>query len=152
MPIDAVARAHDIQPSLRMIATQRLELDPQLAEHADEMFVLLQDPALYQYENEAPRSVERGGTPHAAHERPAVVHRQGHAGARGEGSHDGGDRHPAHRGRLVRRPAEPARGARSRTLGASDRIVAPEAVGTMPYVRQLPRPAHPNRLPGRIDA
>ena len=59
MPIDAVARAHDIQPSLRMIATQRLELDPQLAEHADEMFVLLQDPALYQYENEAPRSVER---------------------------------------------------------------------------------------------
>ena len=59
MTIDGVARAHDIQPSLRMIATQRLELDPQLAEHADEMFVLLQDPALYQYENEAPRTVER---------------------------------------------------------------------------------------------
>jgi RimJ/RimL family protein N-acetyltransferase len=59
VPIDAVARAHDIVPSLRMIATQRLELDPQLAEHADEMFVLLQDPALYHYENEAPRSVER---------------------------------------------------------------------------------------------
>jgi ribosomal-protein-alanine N-acetyltransferase len=59
VPIDAVARAHDIQPSLRMIATRRLELDPQLAEHADEMFVLLQDPALYHYENEAPSSVER---------------------------------------------------------------------------------------------
>jgi RimJ/RimL family protein N-acetyltransferase len=57
--IDAVARARDIQPSPRMIATRRLEIHPQLAEHADEMFVLLQDPALYHYENEAPRSVER---------------------------------------------------------------------------------------------
>jgi RimJ/RimL family protein N-acetyltransferase len=44
---------------MRLIATPRLELDPQLAEHADEMFLLLQDPALYRYENEAPRSVER---------------------------------------------------------------------------------------------
>jgi len=57
--MDAVSRARDIQQSPRLIATPRLELDPQLAQHADEMFVLLQDPALYQYENEAPRSVER---------------------------------------------------------------------------------------------
>jgi ribosomal-protein-alanine N-acetyltransferase len=56
---DTAAGGFDVLPSPRLIATQRLELDPQLAEHADEMFVLLQDPALYRYENEAPRSVER---------------------------------------------------------------------------------------------
>jgi ribosomal-protein-alanine N-acetyltransferase len=59
VPIDAVAHTLDHQPSLRVIATPRLELDPQLALHADEMFALLQDPALYRYENEAPQSVER---------------------------------------------------------------------------------------------
>jgi len=44
---------------MRGIVTQRLTLEPQIAAHADEMFVLLQDPALYRYENEAPASVER---------------------------------------------------------------------------------------------
>lgn len=43
---------------MRSIATERLILEPQVAAHADEMFALLQDPAIYRYENEAPRSVE----------------------------------------------------------------------------------------------
>lgn len=59
VPIAAVAHTLDCQPALRVIATPRLELDPQLALHADGMFALLQDPALYRYENEAPQSVER---------------------------------------------------------------------------------------------
>jgi ribosomal-protein-alanine N-acetyltransferase len=59
MLIDADAGSRELRPSLRLIVTQRLVLDPQLAEHAGEMFVLLQDPALYRYENEAPQSVER---------------------------------------------------------------------------------------------
>ena len=43
---------------MRSIATARLTLEPQLAAHAEEMFALLQDPALYRHENEAPSSVE----------------------------------------------------------------------------------------------
>jgi [ribosomal protein S5]-alanine N-acetyltransferase len=43
---------------MRGIATPRLMLEPQLAEHAAEMFTLLNDPAIYRYENEAPPSVE----------------------------------------------------------------------------------------------
>lgn len=43
---------------MRSITTERLLLEPQVAAHADEMFQLLQDPAIYRYENEAPRSVD----------------------------------------------------------------------------------------------
>jgi [ribosomal protein S5]-alanine N-acetyltransferase len=35
-----------------------LVLEPQVAEHAQEMFVVLGDPAIYEYENEPPQSVE----------------------------------------------------------------------------------------------
>ena len=35
-----------------------LTLEPQMAAHADEMFVVLSDPAIYAYENEPPASVE----------------------------------------------------------------------------------------------
>ena len=42
----------------RAIATARLTLEPQVAAHAARMFALLQDPAIYRYENEAPPSVE----------------------------------------------------------------------------------------------
>jgi RimJ/RimL family protein N-acetyltransferase len=59
VPVDAVARVVESPRVMRALATQRLLLEPQRAEHADEMFALLQDPALYRYENEAPRSVER---------------------------------------------------------------------------------------------
>ena len=41
---------------MRAIETGSLTLEPQLAAHADEMFVVLSDPAIYEYENEPPRS------------------------------------------------------------------------------------------------
>lgn len=43
---------------MRTIATARLALEPQVAAHADEMFVVLADPAIYEHENEPPASVE----------------------------------------------------------------------------------------------
>jgi len=42
---------------MRTIATDRLTLEPQTAEHAEEMFVVLSDPAIYQYENRPPPSL-----------------------------------------------------------------------------------------------
>ena len=38
--------------------TRRLVLEPQVAAHAEAMYALLQDPAIYRYENEPPSSVE----------------------------------------------------------------------------------------------
>lgn len=35
-----------------------LQLEPQLARHAAEMFAVLSDPAIYEFENEPPQSVE----------------------------------------------------------------------------------------------
>jgi RimJ/RimL family protein N-acetyltransferase len=43
---------------MRVIETGRLTLEPQVAAHAEEMFVVLGDPAIYEYENEPPPSVE----------------------------------------------------------------------------------------------
>ena len=43
---------------MNIIQTARLTLEPQTAAHADEMFAVLGDPAIYAYENEAPASVE----------------------------------------------------------------------------------------------
>ena len=43
---------------MRTIRTERLELEPQTASHADEMFAVLSDPAIYEYENAPPRSLE----------------------------------------------------------------------------------------------
>ncbi len=42
----------------RTIAADGLTLEPQLAAHAAEMFAVLSDPALYEYENEPPASLE----------------------------------------------------------------------------------------------
>ena len=42
---------------MRSIATDDLRLEPQLAAHAEEMFVVLGDPAIYQYENVPPESL-----------------------------------------------------------------------------------------------
>jgi hypothetical protein len=39
---------------MRTLATDRLHLEPQLAAHADEMFVVLSDPAIYEFENQPP--------------------------------------------------------------------------------------------------
>lgn len=43
---------------MRIIETGAFTLEPQVAAHADEMFVVLSDPAIYQYENEPPPSRE----------------------------------------------------------------------------------------------
>lgn len=40
------------------IESERLTLEPQVAAHAKAMFDVLRDPAIYQYENEPPSSVE----------------------------------------------------------------------------------------------
>jgi RimJ/RimL family protein N-acetyltransferase len=42
---------------MHVIHARRLTLEPQVAAHADEMFVVLSDPAIYEYENEPPASV-----------------------------------------------------------------------------------------------
>jgi RimJ/RimL family protein N-acetyltransferase len=46
------------ETEMRVIETARLTLEPQLAAHAAEMFTVLGDPAIYEYENEPPPSVE----------------------------------------------------------------------------------------------
>lgn len=43
---------------MRVIQTANLGLEPQTAAHAEEMFAVLVDPAIYEYENEPPPSVE----------------------------------------------------------------------------------------------
>jgi RimJ/RimL family protein N-acetyltransferase len=42
---------------MRVIKAANLSLEPQTALHAEEMFVCLSDPAIYEYENEPPRSL-----------------------------------------------------------------------------------------------
>lgn len=42
---------------MRSIAIDDLRLEPQVAAHAEEMFVVLGDPAIYQYENAPPESL-----------------------------------------------------------------------------------------------
>lgn len=43
---------------MRTIDCQRVALEPQVAAHAEEMFAVLNDPAIYEYENELPSSVD----------------------------------------------------------------------------------------------
>jgi len=43
---------------MRSLYTDALTLEPQVAAHADEMFQVLSDPAIYEYENAPPASVE----------------------------------------------------------------------------------------------
>jgi RimJ/RimL family protein N-acetyltransferase len=43
---------------VRTIETARLLLEPQLAAHADEMYAVLADPAIYEFENAPPASPE----------------------------------------------------------------------------------------------
>jgi [ribosomal protein S5]-alanine N-acetyltransferase len=43
---------------MRVIETGHLTLEPQVVAHAQEMFAVLTDPAIYEYENEPPSSVE----------------------------------------------------------------------------------------------
>jgi RimJ/RimL family protein N-acetyltransferase len=46
------------EPVIRPLETPRLVLEPQVAAHADEMFVVLSDPAIYEFENAPPVSAE----------------------------------------------------------------------------------------------
>src|SRR5437879_2478932 len=43
---------------MRTIEAARITLEPQVATHAEEMFIVLSDPAIYAYENAPPSSVE----------------------------------------------------------------------------------------------
>lgn len=43
---------------MNTLAVGSLTLEPQVAAHAPEMFAVLSDPAIYEYENEPPQSVE----------------------------------------------------------------------------------------------
>jgi RimJ/RimL family protein N-acetyltransferase len=43
---------------MRELLTARLVLEPQLAAHAEEMFAVLRDPAIYEFENVPPASVD----------------------------------------------------------------------------------------------
>jgi len=45
-------------PAMRTLSVDGLVLEPQVAAHADEMFVVLSDPAIYEFENAAPQSLE----------------------------------------------------------------------------------------------
>lgn len=44
--------------AMRTLQTAHLTLEPQSAAHADEMFVVLSDPAIYEHENSPPPSAE----------------------------------------------------------------------------------------------
>lgn len=44
------------EPLIRPLETARLVLEPQVAAHADEMFLVLSDPAIYEFENAPPAS------------------------------------------------------------------------------------------------
>ncbi len=44
---------------MNVLVAERLTLEPQVAAHAEEMFEVLSDPAIYEFENAPPRSVER---------------------------------------------------------------------------------------------
>ena len=46
------------QPPMRGLETARLVLEPQVAAHAEAMYVVLSDPAIYEFENEPPASLE----------------------------------------------------------------------------------------------
>ncbi len=43
---------------MHVIDTGTITLEPQTAAHAEEMFAVLSDPAIYEYENEPPQSIE----------------------------------------------------------------------------------------------
>ena len=43
---------------MRALRAESLTLEPQVTAHAEEMFVVLSDPAIYEYENQPPPSLE----------------------------------------------------------------------------------------------
>lgn len=51
--------ARTYQVAVKRVQTPRLMLEPLMAFHAAEMFEVLNDPAIYEFENEPPSSIER---------------------------------------------------------------------------------------------
>ena len=49
---------HGADPPMRPIDAGLLSLEPQTVQHADEMFAVLSDPAIYEFENQPPASRE----------------------------------------------------------------------------------------------
>src|SRR5439155_19127566 len=47
-----------LERAMHVIESASLALEPQVVAHAAEMFVVLSDPAIYEYENEPPSSIE----------------------------------------------------------------------------------------------
>jgi len=43
---------------MRVLCTTRLTLEPQVPDHAEAMFAVMSDPAIYEFENEPPPSVD----------------------------------------------------------------------------------------------
>ena len=60
MPVTMVAAAGapPRSPAIRVVYAPGLTLEPQTATHAAEMFEVLRDPAIYEYENAPPPSLE----------------------------------------------------------------------------------------------
>jgi ribosomal-protein-alanine N-acetyltransferase len=55
---DGVSETRAQSLTMRSIRAGGLTLEPQIAAHADAMFVVLSDPAIYEHENQPPKSVE----------------------------------------------------------------------------------------------
>jgi len=47
-----------VREGMRVVAADGLTLEPQVARHAEAMFEVLSDPAIYEYENQPPPSIE----------------------------------------------------------------------------------------------
>ena len=55
--LECVVSENAVTP-MRSLETPRLLLEPQVTTHADEMFRVLSDPAIYEFENAPPASIE----------------------------------------------------------------------------------------------
>ena len=55
--LECVVSENAVAP-MRPLKTPRLVLEPQVTAHADEMFLVLDDPAIYEFENAPPASIE----------------------------------------------------------------------------------------------
>ena len=58
---------------MQAIRADRLMLEPQVAAHAEEMFRVLSDPAIYEHENEPPATVQPGRRASIAYELSSTV-------------------------------------------------------------------------------
>ena len=71
------------EPPIRPLETPRLVLEPQVAAHADEMFIVLSDPAIYEFENAPPGSVGSAARAVSRARSAPVARRHGNCGSTG---------------------------------------------------------------------